>query len=244
MVLDNAVNGADAALAANDDERLLLHALRIDTMNGMAGMVAHQLRNHLLVIAGDAALGQRERGSDKDQRFGKILGEVDECARLIEQLLDMARPAESAPQRVDLTQACDQFALRFRGMLPASVHLALDLSTVPVPVELDPAGLEHALLNLVLNARQAMPDGGTVSLEVRAANGAGEVTVRDTGTGIPPALHGMVFKPWFTTKPRGQGTGLGLAAVELFARASAGRVSVDSREGEGAAFSLSFPLAR
>jgi len=104
--------------------------------------------------------------------------------------------------------------------------------------------LEHALLNLVINARQAMHSQGTITVDVAAtANGSAVVRVQDTGPGIRPEHLGEIFKPFFTTKPRGQGTGLGLAAVQRFVLSSNGEIAVESGSAPGACFRLCFPLA-
>ncbi len=234
---------ATAAHHAKEREELLHRALRLETVGGMAGLVAHQLRNHLHVIGGDAALGQTDAIEAKDRRFAKIQHEIDETNGLLEQMLDLSHPANGALRRVDLTEVCSSFARRVRGILPASIRLTHAFSRVAVLVDVDPIGLQHALLNLVLNAREAMPAGGTLSLDVCGKDGCGAVTVRDTGVGIPDAQQRLVFEPYFTTKPRGRGTGLGLAAVARFVKANGGRVAVASREGEGAEFSLFFPIA-
>jgi signal transduction histidine kinase len=223
-------------------ERLLQHSLRVDTLGQTAGLVVHQLRNHLQVIGGDAALGPGDALERKDQRFAEIQAEVQRATKLVEEVLALAHPIGEPAGRVDLVQLCRNFAERVRGLLPGSIALELALAEDAVPVEVDVLGVEHALLNLVLNARHAMRNGGVLRIEVRRQSGHGIVTIGDSGEGISPSLAERIFDPYFTTKPRGQGSGLGLAAVRRFAQASGGKVTLESKEGEGAAFSLWFPL--
>jgi CheY-like chemotaxis protein len=135
-----------------------------------------------------------------------------------------------------------------RPLLPSSIAIALDAPT-PVWVCADRSGLEQLLMTLALNARDAMPDGGTLEIVVRAraaasgeGAGAAVLRVRDTGVGMAPAVRAHLFEPFFTTKPAGAGTGLGLAAVYGIVRQARGAISVDSAEGAGTTFSVTLPL--
>jgi signal transduction histidine kinase len=126
--------------------------------------------------------------------------------------------------------------------LPVSVKLRLTVPDHPVPVSLNPQGLEHALLNLVINSRQAIDGEGEIHLRLNSRDGVARLEVADTGSGIADDDLDEVFKPFFTTKKKGEGTGLGLAAVQRFVVSSGGEVSVASRVGIGTTFSLEFPV--
>jgi len=240
----------DATLKAlRHRERLLRHVLRVETVGEVASMVVHQLRNQFQVIMGHAAAGIRD-GDPRTERFFRAIAEtLGGTHGLMESLLGLA--GDNGPDNgprvrcVDLGDICHAVAQRFGPLLPATCSLELSRTPHRLPGLLDPCGLEHALLNLVINARQAMNNRGTISLELApTANGSALLEVRDTGPGISPQHLGQIFKPFFTTKPRGQGTGLGLAAVQRFVLASNGEVTVESGLGRGTCFRLCFPLAR
>jgi signal transduction histidine kinase len=169
---------------------------------------------------------------------------LGEGRRLLDQLLDLARPAEAAPQLCDLAAACEEFAENLRALLPAGIAVQLDIPGHDVPVVVDRGQLEHALLNLAINAHHAMDGHGRLTLRAaRRADGLAVLQVGDDGTGIASTDLAHVFEPYYTTKPRGQGTGLGLAAVRRFVEAAGGTVSVESEPGAGATFTLLLPLA-
>ncbi|MEM7199858.1 MAG: HAMP domain-containing sensor histidine kinase [Planctomycetota bacterium] len=218
-------------------------ALRIDALDELAGFVVHQLRNHLQVIAGDAALGAQDTIEAKNRRFEKIAAEVGRSALLVEQLLGLAHPDHRGEHCADLRKVCQDVVQRYGGVLPRSIVFTAELPPVPVGAILDQVGLEYALLNLLLNARHAMPTGGALTLRVETVDDRAVIEMRDTGAGIPQEVVDRVFDPYFTTKPRGEGTGLGLAAVRRFVESANGTVSVESRSGEGSTFRLSFPVA-
>ena len=113
-------------------------------------------------------------------------------------------------------------------VLPATIEVGFGPSEEPLQVRVDPRGLEQALWNLAINARHAMADGGTLQLRTGVDDGYAFVSVADSGPGIPEDIQRRIFDPYFTTKPRGQGTGLGLAAVDRFVRGSRGRVRLES----------------
>ena len=154
----------------------------------------------------------------------------------------MSRSEAGAVQDVDLTELCRQVCESYRRVLPASIELQATVSAAPVPVCLDPQGLEHALLNLVINARQAIDGEGEIHIRVDAVDGVARLEVSDTGSGIHEDLLDEVFKPFFTTKSKGEGTGLGLAAVRRYVLSSRGEISVASRVGVGTTFALEFPI--
>jgi signal transduction histidine kinase len=225
-------------------ERLLRHVLRVETVGEVSSMVVHQLRNQFQMIMGHAAAGVREGDLHTEPHFRAIVDTLGSSNGLMESLLGLARNHPERVRRVDLGEVCQAVGERFGALLPQTCVLQFCRTERPLPVLLDAQGLEHALLNLVINARQAMDSQGTITLEVvPTANGTATVRVRDTGPGIERRHLDDVFKPFFTTKPAGQGTGLGLAAVQRFVLSSSGDVVVESEPGQGACFSLCFPLA-
>lgn len=222
-------------------ERVLRHAMRVETAGEVSSMVAHQLRNQFQLILGQATVGKDS--ADPREQFDTICDQVKASNQILENLLGMVRLDNEKPERVDLGTAVREMGERFRQLLPASIQLAVQAPSSPLPVSVDPVGLEHALLNLVVNARQAMPQGGTLRLEAVQGPEQATLVIQDTGPGMSAEVREQVFEPFFTTKPKGKGTGLGLAAVRRFVVGAGGEIDLQSAPGEGARFSLRFPLA-
>lgn len=230
------------ASPGDEHDRLLRHAMRVETVGDLSSMVAHQLRNRLQIMTGHAALAATEGAEEKDARFATIRNEIDGSILLLDQLLELVHPDEGVVERVDLVRLCAEFHQTARTILPSAIEFEMALPPDPIMVELEPSGLEHALLNLVINARHAIGDSGSLRLTVSCRDGVAHVELTDTGKGIAAADLPRVFEPYFTTKPRGEGTGLGLAAVRRYMRSSAGEVEVESEVGRGTTFRLEFPL--
>jgi two-component system NtrC family sensor kinase len=145
--------------------------------------------------------------------------------------------------RVDLVAVCAAFCESVRTILPAAIRLETEFPQDPVHVRLARRGLEDALFNLVMNARHAIQGSGRLTVSVRRRGRRAQVLVADTGVGIAARDLPRVFDAYFTTKPSGEGTGLGLAAVKGYVKASSGAVAVESEVGRGTTFRLEFPLA-
>jgi len=143
---------------------------------------------------------------------------------------------------VDLTRAARNLALTVRRLMPDNVHLALDCDTEPVVAALRPGDVDQVLLNLVINARDALPRGGRITVRVHAVDGHADLVVEDDGEGIPPQVLGRIFEPFFTTKGEHGGTGLGLATVKSIVSQSGGAVDVRSDPDSGSRFSVRWPL--
>ena len=224
-------------------EKLLRHALRVETIGDLAGLVSHQLRNAFQVMMGQVTLSSTE-GPEQAQRRLQLVGDALAQTRpLLDQLMQLAHPDDGAVETGDANEWMAGFADSARRVLPAAIAVEFEPSTSPLPVRLDPRGLEHALWNLTINARHAMGESGVLRLGAQASGDGAVLSVADTGCGMPPEVQARIFDPYFTTKPVGQGTGLGLAAVERFVRSSQGRIEVHSQPGQGTRFSLCFPLA-
>jgi len=168
---------------------------------------------------------------------------------LTRQLLTFARRQSVNPQPIDLRDSIHSVREVLDTGLGSAVQLRINLDDGIWPVMVDPAELETALVNLIINARDAMPDGGSVSVRasnVHIDNGTRKgdhvaIEVKDTGVGIPPDIMGKVFDPFFTTKPIGKGTGLGLSQVHGFAHQAGGTVAVASELGKGTTFTVCLP---
>jgi len=233
----------DSRKALRHRERLLRHALRVETVGDLAGLVVHQLRNQLQLVLGHVFVGQKSGGDVQRERMELIAEALHEARPLLDQLMGLAHPDDGKPEAGDLSVLVGEFTAKVERILPRRLTLEVSLSPKPLPVLLDRLGLEHALWNLIINAGQAMPEFGKVTIETGGGDGSAWVAVEDTGTGIDAENIGLIFEPYFTTKQPGEGTGLGLTAVSRFVRGSHGEVDVDSEVGRGTRFTLRFPGA-
>lgn len=234
---------AETLATLRDRERLLRHVMRVETVGSMAGLVAHQLRNQMQVVLGYAGLGERSAEAERAGYFRRIVESVKQTNSLLQQLLDLAHPAPASARLVDLTEHVGGFVDQARRLMPAGIQLESDITTEPAPVWLDPGGLTQALWNLVLNSKQAMQGNGRVRIVLQCDATEARIRIADSGVGIRPEHLPLIFRPYFTTKPKGEGTGLGLAAVDRFVRGANGRIEVRSEVGKGTEFTLAFPKA-
>lgn len=234
-------------------EQALRHAQKMEAIGQLTGGVAHDFNNLLMVFSSGLTL--LERTTDKDRRDRIVASIRQAVARgeaLTRQLLAFSRHMVLSPEPTDLRALLDGMRILVGGALGAGIDIDIDVAEDIWPVMADPAHLELAILNMAVNARDAMPEGG--SLKITASNcelhgtAAGglvgnfvRLEISDTGTGIPPELLDRIFDPFFTTKPMGKGTGLGLSQVYGFARQSGGHVAVRSRLGEGTTLVLHLP---
>jgi len=236
----------------------LRQAQKMEAIGRLAGGVAHDFNNLLTVILScsselRAALADGLPPSGEDVEAIHAAGE--RARDLTRQLLSFARKQVIAPVPLDLSEVVVRAEKLLRRVLGEDVEL--DVSAAPGlwPVYADPGQLEQVLMNLAVNARDAMPGGGrlllaTRNVDVREADARGRpgewvcLTVRDTGAGMSAEVQEHLFEPFFTTKPAGAGTGLGLATVYGIVDQAGGHVSVDSAPGKGAQFDLWFPRTR
>jgi signal transduction histidine kinase len=236
-------------------QRALAQAQKTEAIGQLTGGIAHDFNNLLMVIGG--GLDMIERSADQERRQ-KLITAMRQAAKrgeaLTRQLLAFARRMTLAPESINLRTLIDGMRILVGGALRGDITVEVDLEPKLWPVLADPGQLELALLNLAVNARDAMPSGGMLTLAARnerlAGSGAKGTTdefvrieVRDTGTGIPPDLIDRIFDPFFTTKTVGKGTGLGLSQVYGFATQSGGHIEVQSVVGQGATFILRLPRA-
>lgn len=245
--------------AAEERRRLelhLQHLQRLELIGSLASGFAHDLKNVLSVAGGVAGVLERHADAAVRDAAADLDRACTSGASAVRHLLDVARREE--PERVILDVAEGVERLRRMATRLAGPNHVLELRVQgPAPALLDPLELEQLVLNLAANARDATPGGGTVSIAVRGldrkeAVGLGStlpaarqvlIEVRDDGPGVPPELQARIFEPWFTSKPRGHGTGLGLSTVRSIATASGGCAALASAAGAGAAFRVFLPLA-
>jgi signal transduction histidine kinase/CheY-like chemotaxis protein len=240
-----------------DERERAQHALdqarRLEALARMSGGIAHDFNNALTVIIGTADVAKLSLTSP-DEVAG-YLDEIVEAAKragqLTTQLLTLGRAQIGAREPVDMTAFLGRLQGALRRVLPDDVVLHVDAPTDPITARVDLAGLERAVYNLVLNARDAMPRGGTMTLSCRREADAGVeaaadrayavLQVSDTGHGMDAQTLERIFDPFFTTKGERGGTGLGLATVQAFAKDAGGHVEVTSALGDGTTFSVWLP---
>jgi len=217
---------------------------KLAALGGLAAGVAHEIRNPLSSIKGMASyFGSKFADGSEDQAAARVMtAEVDRLNRVISELLDFARPSELAAQPTDLEQLLTH-SLKLIEQDAAAKHIAIeqviDIDAARRPV-LDADRFAQCLLNLYLNAIQAMPTGGRLQVAARALkDGRLQFDIADTGEGIPEDLQQQIFDPYFTTKPKG--TGLGLAIVHKIVEAHGGRITVQSKSGQGTRFRIILP---
>jgi two-component system, NtrC family, sensor kinase len=206
--------------------------------------VAHQVGTPLNLISGHVQILRQDIADPSMQRRLRIVEQqAERMAAVVRELLERARPdAERRPVRIEQMLATIGDAMRVR-LAPAGVKLVLRVGAAAPPVAADEAQLELALLNVVTNAVDAMPGGGTLTLGADATPNGVRIEVRDTGAGIDAALLPKIFDPWITTKPAGRGTGLGLSITRDVIRSLGGTIGVVTAAGEGTTFTIDLPAA-
>ena len=219
-------------------------------MGQLAGGIAHDFNNLLLVIDGYArrALDAAGDRAAVTHNLLEVLHATESAESLIKKLSVFSRRALVDRRVVRLSEALSEVEGLLRPLLGARQPLVIEVApeAAELCVETDPTELSHALLNLAINARDAMPGGGAVVLRLDRDPDQptmAELSVRDTGCGIAEEMRARIFDPFFTTKPAGRGTGLGLAMVYGFAGQSGGSITVESEPGHGSVFRLRLPCA-
>jgi PAS domain S-box-containing protein len=227
-------------------DEALRQAQKLDAVGRLAGGVAHDFNNLLTVILSltdelleGAAVGEEVKGLLRDVNDAGQRG-----AELTRELLTFARRQTVEPRVIDLGALVRGFGRLLSRLIGADVRMTLDLDPAAWPICLDPQHAEQILMNLAVNARDAMPTGGDLTIRVSNRPGAPdavELEVRDSGEGMDAEALRHVFEPFFTTKPVGRGTGLGLATVYGIVKQAGGDIAVGSVPGVGTSFRISFP---
>jgi PAS domain S-box-containing protein len=226
----------------------LAQSQKLQALGELTGGIAHDFNNLMTVISGasDFLLKNRDLPEEKKIRYlQSIIETAGRATDLTNQLLAFGRRHAIQPVVLDLGVRLDAFAEMIGRTLGSRIRLDLSLQASEARAEVDPTQLETALLNAVVNARDAMQQGGTLTLSTYdcqlEGNPAVCIGIADTGTGIPGEVMSRVFEPFFTTKEIGKGTGLGLSQILGFAEQAGGRAEIESREGEGTTLKIILP---
>ena len=245
--------------ALRESERRLAHAQKMEAVGQLTGGIAHDFNNLLLVIMGNLELMEGEPDPEAQK---ELLKEVKEAAmngsKLTDQLLTFSRRRHMDAQVVRLNDHVVGITDMLRRTLGEHITLSTSLSPDAWAIRADTGQLQSAIVNMGVNARDAMPQGGRLVIETRnvvfdadhsvlhpelEAGRYVQLSISDTGSGMPPEVRDRVFEPFFTTKDKGRGTGLGLAMVYGFVKQCGGHVTIDSEVGRGTTFNLFFPRA-
>ena len=234
-------------------EQQLRQTQRLESLGRLAGGIAHDFNNLLGVIMGYSSILQRRIASDDPTQA--MLAEITEAAQhaanLTRQLVTFSRSQVMKVRRLDLNEVVDDIARMLRHVLGDDIRLDTRLSADCALVLGDPSQMEQMLMNLAVNARDAMPEGGTLALETEvtsegpphSASGGVRLSVIDDGFGMDEATRSQVFDPFFTTKPHSGGTGLGLSTVYGIVTQCGGTITVESSPGAGTRFDILLPAA-
>ncbi|MEJ7639692.1 MAG: ATP-binding protein [Singulisphaera sp.] len=241
-------------MAANEEvealRRQLVALQRVSSLGVLAGGVCHELNNALTPILNYAKLGLRNPDpAYRERALQKILEAAERASAITGGVLGLARPRADRREPADLARLVEEVILLV-GKDLSSHRVQLDFQAVNRPhSRVNPAQIQQVLLNLIINARQAMPRGGTVKVRVAHELNArlAEVSVADTGDGIAPADLRRIFEPFFTTKTGPDdaglgGTGLGLSVCRDIVESHRGRLRAESRLGQGTTFTLRLPV--
>jgi PAS domain S-box-containing protein len=231
-------------------EERLRQSERLETVGQLTGGIAHDFNNLLTVVMGNLDMLRRAKPERASRLIDNALAAVEQGRKLTGQLLAFSRRQPLKPEVVDLAALIGRMDGLLSQSLRGDIVLEIDVAEGLWPVQVDPTQLQSALINLAVNARDAMPSGGT--FRIRAQNRVSQegdgvegvaIQVSDTGVGIRPEDLPRVFEPFFTTKETGKGTGLGLAQVYGFVQQSGGTVDIMSEPGRGTTLSLMLPRA-
>ena len=262
LVFDDAGHTVTARIVARDIterkrmENALLHAQKIDSIGNLAGGIAHDFNNILAAILGSASIIRRH--ISERNKLAKYVEIIETSAHrgssLTRQLLTFARKTETVASPVDINSLIQETLNLYQRSVSKNIVVRANLADELLTVNGDDGQIQQALLNLFLNARDAMPEGGTLTITTRLTVADAtttsrfssvspgpfvEIRVNDTGRGMPPEIHDRIFEPFFTTKDNG--TGLGLSVVYGVVQNHKGFIDLDTAEGKGATFSLYFP---
>jgi PAS domain S-box-containing protein len=235
-------------------QRQLAESQKLDALGQLTGGVAHDFNNLLMILSGNIHTLKKLAGDDpRGQRaIHAIETAAQRGAALTRQLLSFARRQQVNPELVDVTEHVNSVRHVLDTGLGGTVALVVETEPGLWPVTVDTAEFGTALVNLVVNARDAMPEGGVVTIKARNITLNEElykgdhvaITIADNGAGIPPDVVSKVFDPFFTTKPVGKGTGLGLSQVHGFAHQAGGTVNLSSELGKGTIITICLPRAK
>jgi CheY-like chemotaxis protein len=233
---------APRAAAQADLEQQIRQGQRLEAVGQLAGGVAHDFNNLLTVIGGNIELALAEVDDPVVKGdLQEVLRSAERATELVRQLLEFSRVDSVEARVVGLNEAVARVRRLLARLLPENIEIRTELAEEQPSILADPGQLEQVLLNLVVNARDAMPAGGVVSICTHADAEIVTLEVSDTGAGMDDFTRERIFNPFFTTKAPGEGTGLGLSTVHGIVNSAGGEIGVESKLGAGTIFTVTFP---
>jgi PAS domain S-box-containing protein len=261
IIMRDVTSRKQAEIERRNLEEQLLQSQKLESIGTLAGGIAHDFNNLLTVISGNAQLGLARLQGDSPirQRLIEVEKAADRAATLTRQLLAFSRRQQLARRSINLSDTIHEIMKLLRRLIGEDVEVRFSSSANLAPVFADPSQVEQVVMNLAVNARDAMPEGGQLLIETNnvtldqtylhnhplATPGRYvEIKVSDTGTGMDEEIKARIFEPFFTTKATGKGTGLGLATVYGIVKQHDGLIEVYSEVGQGTTFKIYLPVAK
>jgi two-component system cell cycle sensor histidine kinase/response regulator CckA len=225
-------------------EAQLRQSQKMEAVGQLAAGVAHEFNNLLQALMSKAAIVRLRSGTAEGEKIGAEMEvQIKRGASITQQLLLFSRSHATEKSNLDLREKVRKASLLLRQLLPENIRIVVETSPERLSFEGDKGQMQQVLLNLAINARDAMPAGGTLTLRSGSYGGEVFLEVEDTGHGMDEATRARIFEPFFTTKEVGKGSGLGLAVVHGIVQQHGGRIEVHSRPGEGSRFRIILPAA-
>lgn len=234
----------EARIRSFDDE--LIKANKLSALGEMASSIAHEIKNPLIAIQGFAKRIEKATDPAKIEEHAKLIdGEAARLSAVLTKLLDFSRMSGPKTEPVNANDVVDDTVLFMEHHLTRfkQVSLTLDKGGDLPNAEIDRIHIQQALVNIIMNAAQAMPQGGVITIRTASAGDNVSISVSDQGTGIKEEDLERIFEPFFSTKGKGEGTGLGLSLTRRLVEANNGRIEVKSSPGNGSTFTLLLPAA-
>lgn len=226
-------------------EAELVRANKLSSLGELASSIAHEIKNPLISIQGFAKRIERAEDSEKIERYARFIEkEADRLSQVLARLLAFSRMEEPRADLVDMNDIVDDTVLFMEHHLTRfkNVEIVVEKDPNLKPVRSDRIHIQQTVVNIVMNAAQAMPDGGKIRISTGQDNTHAFISIADTGIGIKEEDLGRIFEPFFTTKEKGEGTGLGLSLCKKLIEANHGKIEVESKVGEGAIFKIMIPF--
>ena len=225
-------------------EEELIRANKLSALGELAGSIAHEIKNPLIAIQGFAKRIEKTNEPDKIEEYAGVIDkEAGRLSNVLMKLLEFSRMDEPNKEYVDVNEIVDDTVLFMEHHLTRfkNVELVVERKKDLPHIQVDKIHIQQALVNIIMNAAQAMPVGGVIEIKTQNANGRISISVKDEGAGIKDEDMGKIFEPFFTTKKKGEGTGLGLSLSKRFVEANGGEIDVESKVGEGSVFKILLP---
>ena len=227
-------------------EAELVRANKLSSLGELAGSIAHEIKNPLISVQGFAKRIAKTKDLKKIEKYAQLIDkEAGRLANVLIKLLDFSRMDKPKTERVLVADIVDDTVLFMEHHLTRfkNVGVSVDRENIPAYIETDKIHIQQTLMNLINNAAQAMPEGGTIRIKSGIEGNYGYISISDEGTGISEENLDRIFDPFFTTKPKGEGTGLGLSLCKRLVEANKGKIEITTKTGQGSTFKLLFPLA-